>query len=72
MLILAELGSICDRESACIVNQDSGLTLAHTIAHEMGHTLNLLHTEDYGRPTECEEPAGHFVMASTLIANIRV
>ena len=62
---------MCNPGSACIVNQDSGLTLAHTIAHEMGHTLNLPHTEDHGNPDQCEV-GGHFVMAATLRADIRV
>ncbi len=33
---LAELGTMCDRHSCAIV-QDNGLSAAFTIAHELGH-----------------------------------
>lgn len=34
---LAKMGGMCDPESSCNVNQNTGLSLAFTIAHEMGH-----------------------------------
>ncbi|KAM7285749.1 hypothetical protein ISCGN_032634 [Ixodes scapularis] len=34
---LAEVAGMCQPQRSCNVNQDSGLTLAYTIAHEMGH-----------------------------------
>ena len=40
---LASLGSMCDPERSCNINEDSGLTLAFTIAHEMGHNFNAEH-----------------------------
>lgn len=34
---VAQVGSICSREDNCNVNEDNGIILAHTIAHEIGH-----------------------------------
>jgi hypothetical protein len=45
---LARLGGICDSEACCNVNQNNGLSLAFTIAHELGHNLNADHDVDMG------------------------
>ncbi|XP_067615530.1 A disintegrin and metalloproteinase with thrombospondin motifs 1 isoform X3 [Eurosta solidaginis] len=42
---LAELGTVCKRRSCSIV-QDNGLPAAFTIAHELGHVLNMPHDDD--------------------------
>ncbi|XP_055852459.1 A disintegrin and metalloproteinase with thrombospondin motifs 9 [Episyrphus balteatus] len=42
---LAELGTVCKRHSCSIV-QDNGLPAAFTIAHELGHILNMPHDDD--------------------------
>ncbi|KAM7364624.1 ADAM metallopeptidase with thrombospondin type 1 motif A isoform 2-T6 [Cochliomyia hominivorax] len=42
---LAELGTVCKRKSCSIV-QDNGLPAAFTIAHELGHILNMPHDDD--------------------------
>lgn len=34
---VAHVGGMCTSDRACSVNQDNGIVLAHTIAHEMGH-----------------------------------
>ena len=34
---LAELGTMCDQPRSCSINEDSGLSAAFTIAHELGH-----------------------------------
>lgn len=34
---LAELGTICDPYRSCSISEDSGLSTAFTIAHELGH-----------------------------------
>lgn len=47
---LAELGSICDAERSCSVVEDNGLSVAFTIAHELGHLLNAPHD---GEQNEC-------------------
>ena len=42
---LAELGTMCGR-SSCAIVQDNGLSAAFTIAHELGHVLNMPHDDD--------------------------
>ncbi|EDV93015.1 GH18512 [Drosophila grimshawi] len=42
---LAELGTVC-KASACSIVQDNGLSAAFTIAHELGHILNMPHDDD--------------------------
>jgi hypothetical protein len=34
---LAELGTICDSTKSCAINEDNGLSVALTAAHELGH-----------------------------------
>lgn len=34
---VAHVGGMCDQDRACSVNQDNGLSVAHTVAHELGH-----------------------------------
>lgn len=34
---VAHVGGMCHSDKSCSVNEDNGITLAHTIAHEMGH-----------------------------------
>uniref|UniRef100_A0A1B6E0Y8 Peptidase M12B domain-containing protein n=1 Tax=Clastoptera arizonana TaxID=38151 RepID=A0A1B6E0Y8_9HEMI len=43
---LAELGTMCDESSSCAIVQDNGLSAAFTIAHELGHVLNMPHDDD--------------------------
>lgn len=34
---LAEVGTMCSKDSSCAIVQDNGLSAAFTIAHELGH-----------------------------------
>ncbi|XP_008209068.1 A disintegrin and metalloproteinase with thrombospondin motifs 9 [Nasonia vitripennis] len=43
---LAELGRMCSPGSSCAIVQDNGLATAFTIAHEIGHVLNMPHDDD--------------------------
>lgn len=49
---LAELGSVCDPRRSCSVVEDNGLSVAFTIAHELGHLLNAPHD---GEQNTCNE-----------------
>ncbi|XP_066980603.1 A disintegrin and metalloproteinase with thrombospondin motifs 9 isoform X2 [Macrobrachium rosenbergii] len=43
---LAELGTMCSKHSSCAIVQDNGLSAVFTIAHELGHLLNMPHDND--------------------------
>uniref|UniRef100_A0A0K8T167 Peptidase M12B domain-containing protein n=1 Tax=Lygus hesperus TaxID=30085 RepID=A0A0K8T167_LYGHE len=43
---LAEVGRVCTKEFSCAIVKDNGLGTAFTIAHELGHVLNMPHDED--------------------------
>ncbi|XP_023287905.1 A disintegrin and metalloproteinase with thrombospondin motifs 9 isoform X2 [Orussus abietinus] len=43
---LAELGRMCYPRASCAIVQDNGLAAAFTIAHEIGHVLNMPHDDD--------------------------
>ncbi|CAG0880726.1 unnamed protein product [Cyprideis torosa] len=68
---LAELGTMCNRHASCAIVQDNGLSAAFTIAHELGHVLNMPHDDDY----KCHkwkpktESASHKVMSRMLDHN---
>ena len=34
---LAQVSGMCQSEMSCNVNEDTGLALAYTVAHELGH-----------------------------------
>ncbi|XP_063908818.1 A disintegrin and metalloproteinase with thrombospondin motifs 7 isoform X2 [Zophobas morio] len=38
---VAHVAGMCKSSRSCSVNEDNGITLAHTIAHEMGHNKGL-------------------------------
>ncbi|XP_044307992.1 A disintegrin and metalloproteinase with thrombospondin motifs 9 isoform X4 [Varanus komodoensis] len=65
---LAELGTVCDPYRSCSISEDSGLSTAFTIAHELGHVFNMPHDDN----NKCKEDGGksqQHVMAPTLSYN---
>ncbi|XP_078728437.1 A disintegrin and metalloproteinase with thrombospondin motifs 9-like isoform X1 [Lampetra fluviatilis] len=62
---LAEIGTVCDQYRSCSISEDSGLSTAFTISHELGHVLNMPHDDS----PKCKDllSNGQFnVMAPTL------
>uniref|UniRef100_A0A0P6J9Z7 A disintegrin and metalloproteinase with thrombospondin motifs 9 preproprotein n=1 Tax=Heterocephalus glaber TaxID=10181 RepID=A0A0P6J9Z7_HETGA len=62
---LAELGTICDPYRSCSISEDSGLSTAFTIAHELGHVFNMPHDDSNKCREEGVKNTQH-VMAPTL------
>uniref|UniRef100_UPI0035901066 A disintegrin and metalloproteinase with thrombospondin motifs 18-like n=1 Tax=Myxine glutinosa TaxID=7769 RepID=UPI0035901066 len=58
----APISGMCSRYRSCTVNEDSGLGLAFTIAHESGHNFGMVHDGD---GNVCKKWEGH-IMAPTL------
>ncbi|KAJ8019593.1 A disintegrin and metalloproteinase with thrombospondin motifs 6 [Holothuria leucospilota] len=59
LLGIASILGTCIIGEGASVNEDTGLSGGLTIAHEVGHTLTLVHDEDAG----CQTPSG-FVMST--------
>uniref|UniRef100_A0A8C5K7Q4 ADAM metallopeptidase with thrombospondin type 1 motif 9 n=1 Tax=Jaculus jaculus TaxID=51337 RepID=A0A8C5K7Q4_JACJA len=62
---LAELGTICDPSRSCSISEDSGLSTAFTVAHELGHVFNMPHDDNSKCKGEGVKSPQH-VMAPTL------
>ncbi|BES98776.1 a disintegrin and metalloproteinase with thrombospondin motifs [Nesidiocoris tenuis] len=65
---LAEVGRVCNKEFSCALVKDNGLGTAFTIAHELGHVLNMPHDEDIRCKSYNVDKRSH-VMARVLDNN---
>lgn len=62
---VAHVGGMCTADRSCSVNQDNGIVLAHTIAHEMGHKYEGRLFDIGSRPPA---PVGFFLFSQLYFA----
>ncbi|XP_077203070.1 A disintegrin and metalloproteinase with thrombospondin motifs 12 [Paroedura picta] len=61
---LSHLSGMCQPHRSCNINEDSGLPLAFTIAHELGHSFGIQHD---GKENDCESVGRHpYIMSRQL------
>ncbi|KAK2837875.1 hypothetical protein Q5P01_015087 [Channa striata] len=62
---LSHLSGMCQPHRSCNINEDTGLPVAFTIAHEMGHSFGIHHD---GQGNDCEHVGRQpFIMSRQLI-----
>uniref|UniRef100_A0A8C5LHH5 A disintegrin and metalloproteinase with thrombospondin motifs 12 n=2 Tax=Leptobrachium leishanense TaxID=445787 RepID=A0A8C5LHH5_9ANUR len=61
---LSHLSGMCQPYRSCNINEDSGLPVAFTIAHELGHSFGIHHD---GQGNDCETVGRHpYIMSRQL------
>nr|XP_006811817.1 PREDICTED: A disintegrin and metalloproteinase with thrombospondin motifs 18-like [Saccoglossus kowalevskii] len=61
----APINGMCSKYRSCTINEDTGLGLAFTIAHESGHNFGMIHD---GEGNDCSKSRGH-IMSPTMTGN---
>ncbi|CAO2592335.1 A disintegrin and metalloproteinase with thrombospondin motifs 12, partial [Lemmus lemmus] len=61
---LSQLSGMCQPHRSCNINEDSGLPLAFTIAHELGHSFGIQHD---GKENDCKPVGRHpYIMSQQI------
>ncbi|XP_053405061.1 A disintegrin and metalloproteinase with thrombospondin motifs 7-like [Mercenaria mercenaria] len=65
---LAQVSGMCQPHRSCSISEDTGIALAYTVTHELGHNFGMLHD---GSNNGCEDPPGKqlFIMSPSLVAD---
>nr|CAH7718635.1 unnamed protein product [Callosobruchus chinensis] len=65
---LAYVATACTKESPCAINEDSGLQLGTTVAHEMGHVMGCSHDKENNSPCPAQDPqdGSYYVMSPSV------
>ncbi|XP_077568981.1 A disintegrin and metalloproteinase with thrombospondin motifs 1 [Stigmatopora nigra] len=63
---MADVGTVCDPDRSCSIIEDDGLQAAFTVAHELGHVLNMPHDDSQLCSGVNGPHWGSHMMASTL------
>ncbi|XP_070503091.1 A disintegrin and metalloproteinase with thrombospondin motifs 12 [Chironomus tepperi] len=69
---VANVAGMCRADRSCSVNEDNGITLAHTITHELGHNFGMYHDT---LKTGCDKRSGsilHIMTPSFEIDTVQV
>uniref|UniRef100_F6XPL8 A disintegrin and metalloproteinase with thrombospondin motifs 18 n=1 Tax=Ornithorhynchus anatinus TaxID=9258 RepID=F6XPL8_ORNAN len=61
----APISGMCSKYRSCTINEDTGLGVAFTIAHESGHNFGMIHD---GEGNPCRKAEGN-IMSPTLMGN---
>ena len=65
---MANMGGMCSSDQSCAIVENDGLSTSITIAHEIGHTFNILHDDDaHCRRLDYRNNANPHVMRPTIV-----
>ncbi|XP_052279811.1 A disintegrin and metalloproteinase with thrombospondin motifs 7-like isoform X4 [Dreissena polymorpha] len=67
---LAQVWGMCQPHRSCSISEDTGLALAYTVTHELGHNFGMPHD---GESNGCLDPPGMqlFIMSPSLVVDSR-